>query len=351
MQKILPSDERLTYSGRIDFEDRDHPVFCYCGTNVRCRFFGTSVYAHIKNTKNDWRNYLGWLMDGKEYCLELERDDETHRLCLAEGLENGWHDLMLFKRQDECHYFVLEGLETEGEIEKVELPKKRLEVIGDSISCGDVVEAVAYEGKLDPEHHGEYSNAYWSYSWQLARLLDADIHITSESGIALLDDTGYFNEEGSNGTGAQGMENCFDYIQFNRNYHVFKKWDFRLFTPHVVIVAFGQNDAHPDNYMARDYHGEKAVFWRKRYRAFVEKLMNLYPDAQIILTTTLLMHEKAWDDAIEEVCQSIHADRVTHFLYRRNGIATPGHVRIAESREMAEEMGRYIQTLPIRWDE
>ena len=179
---------------------------------------------------------------------------------------------------------------------------------------------------------------------------DADIHITSESGIALLDDTGYFNECDGSGRSAQGMESCFDCIEFNRNFGVFKKWDFGRYTPHVVIVAFGQNDAHPDDYMNRDYDCEKAVYWRSRYKAFVEKLMRLYPNARIILTTTILNHNKEWDDAIEEVCRAIDSDRVTHYLYRRNGCATPGHVRIDESKEMALELYEYINSFPDVWN-
>ena len=32
-----------------------------------------------------------------------------------------------------------------------------------------------------------------------------------------------------------------------------------------------------------------------------------------------------------------------HFLYRRNGAGTPGHIRIPEAEEMAEELAGYIE--------
>ena len=349
MKLIKPYDDRLTYSGRIDFDDIKKPIFCYCGTNVRCRFYGTSVYAYINNTKNDWRNFLGYLIDDKQYSFELERDNVTHKIKLADNLENKWHDLLLFKRQDECHYFSFEGLEVEGNVEKIHLPLRKIEIIGDSISCGEVVEANDYIGKVDPEHHGEYSNAYYSYGWQLARMLEAEIHITSESGIALLDDTGYFNQIDENGRHAQGMESCFDKIEFNRNYDVYKDWDFSKYTPHVVIVALGQNDAHPIDYMKENFNNEKSIYWRKKYKDFIEKLMSLYPLATIILTTTILIHDSAWDRAIEEVCLDINSKRVKHYKYRRNGSGTPGHVRIEESKEMAAELFEYINSLSIEW--
>ena len=46
-----------------------------------------------------------------------------------------------------------------------------MEVFGDSVSCGEVSEALKYVGKPDPEHDGEYSNSWYSYAWITARKL------------------------------------------------------------------------------------------------------------------------------------------------------------------------------------
>ena len=32
---------------------------------------------------------------------------------------------------------------------------------------------------------------------------------------------------------------------------------FNQFTPHVVVVAIGQNDNHPEDYMKENYSGKK----------------------------------------------------------------------------------------------
>lgn len=42
--------------------------------------------------------------------------------------------------------------------------------------AGEVSEAVDYVEKEDPEHNGEYSNSWYSYSWMTARKLGAQIH-------------------------------------------------------------------------------------------------------------------------------------------------------------------------------
>lgn len=76
-----------------------------------------------------------------------------------------------------------------------------------------------------------------------------------------------------------------------RDSEVLKNGDFGKYTPDIVVVAIGQNDANPDNYMPKDYNGGKAKRWRAHYESFVRKLMQLYPSAHIILATTILMHE------------------------------------------------------------
>ena len=69
-------------------------------------------------------------------------------------------------------------------------------------------------------------------------------------------------------------------------------------------MAIGQNDKDPYDYMKADYHSEQSLYWRLAYKDFISKLRKRYPQAHIILTTTILNHEAVWDEAIEEVCRS-----------------------------------------------
>lgn len=122
------------------------------------------------------------------------------------------------------------------------------------------------------------------------------------------------------------------------------QWDFSQYMPQVVIVAIGQNDSHPEDYMKLDDDGAKAMKWRTYYRSFLEKLRETYPGAHIICCTTLLRHDSAWDKAISEVVEPIKDDKITQYLFRQNGDGTPGHLRISEAEEMAEELSAYIKT-------
>lgn len=345
---ISPAHEALQYMGRIDWDDPENPIWAYPCTSVRVRFTGSVAKACVTNYRGCWDNYLGVIVDGVQTKLLLAPEGRQE-ITLAEGLSEGEHELLLFKRQDMCHAVQLHGLgfAENAEISVPEaLPKRRIEVYGDSVSAGEVSEAVEFCGQVDPPHNGEFSNSYYSYSWCTARLLGAQLHDIAQGGASLMADTGYFHAPDY-----LGMEQIYDKIEYNDQVLPTKQWDFARYTPHVVILAIGQNDNHPDDYMSADIDCEKAKVWRAHYRDFVANLRKIYPNAHIILSTTILNHHENWDISIDRVCTSLADAKVHHFLYSKNGCGTHGHIRIPEAEQMARELSAFIETLPNVWED
>lgn len=368
--KIAADHKYLQYSGRINFEDQSAPEFVFPCSYVRMRFRGAAVKVIVRNQNNYWDNYLGVIIDGQQRKIKLSNEGEMQILeLMADGEIKGMecpasgemqeallsdereqiHDLLLFKRQDACHMFKFYGFVIEGEAEILpppEKPQRRIEVYGDSVSAGEVSEALEFAGKEDPVHDGEYSNSWYSYAWMTARKLNAELHDIAQGGIALLDHTGWFCEPDY-----VGMETAYNKILYNPAFGRIKSWDFDSYRPHVVIVAIGQNDNHPIDYMKEDYNCRQAIHWRAHYKQFIEKLREIYPDAEIVLATTILAHDEAWDRSIEQICQELADKKVHHFLYTKNGTGTPGHVRIPEAEQMAEELSAFINSLGKRiWE-
>ena len=100
-------------------------------------------------------------------------------------------------------------------------------------------------------------------------------------------------------------------------------------------------------YMKEEPDGEKAERWRNCYKAFLRNLREKYPSAHIVCCTTLLVHDEAWDGAIGQAVGELGDERITQYLFKRNGKGTPGHLRIPEAEEMAEELAGYIESLSI----
>ena len=378
-----PSDARFAFEGRIDFEDINAPVFVYPCSYVKLRVKGHFAALAAENRHSYFENALGVLVDGtyrgkvllhdgnttqgesvSQFLLRLpakcEENAEIAGLCelsdkeyvrmydLSAFLDGEEHEITIFKRMDACHYFTFHGLISnmllpceKGLRRDIVEKERRIEVYGDSISCGEVSEAIGRCGADDPEgHNGIYSNSFYSYPWILARKLGARLHDVAQGGIALWDDTGYFDLPN-----AKGMLSTYDKIENNPSLGERIPWDFTKYVPHVVIVAIGQNDAHPENYMAEAYDGEKALRWREDYRRFLGLLREKYPKALIVLTTTILGHDPAWDRAIRQVCDEMRDPKIRQFLYEKNGCGTSGHVRIPEAEKMAAEMHGFLESL------
>lgn len=341
--KILPDNEKLSYSGRIDWSNPLAPVFVYSCTSVGMRFTGNVLKIRVRNHCAYWDNYLGYILDGRQSALALPKDGEAIFSLEVGGRREQVHEALIFKRQDACHEITFLGAEISDGAKLLDMPEKpemKIEVYGDSVSAGEVSEAVEYTGKEDPEHNGEYSNSWYSYAWMTARKLNAQIHDIAQGGIALLDGTGWFHAPDY-----IGMETAWDKIHYNTDLGEETAWNFSQYTPQVVIVAFGQNDSNPEDYMKDDFDGEKAVRWREHYKSFLMALRNKYPLAHVVCCTTLLCHDEAWDKAIGKAVREIGDEKITQYIFRRNGKGTPGHLRIPEAEEMAEELVAYIRTL------
>lgn len=343
--QIELTNEKLVYSGRIDWSNPKAPVFIFPCTSLFMRFTGNKLCITVRNQSVFEDNYLGCILDGEQTAIRLPENGEAILDMNVKHGDTNEHSLLLFKRQAACHELTLLKIAI-GDGEKLLDPgvktERKIEVYGDSVSAGEVSEAVDYVGKEDPEHNGEFSNSWYSYAWMTARKLNARIHDIAQGGIALMDRTGWFCAPDY-----IGMETIWDKVHYNPELGSMTEWDFTQYTPQVVIVAIGQNDSHPDNFMAEDYNGEKARLWRHKYQRFLRALRMRYPKAHIICMTTLLNHDAAWDDAIEEVCRNMKDSGISHYMFRRNGRGTPGHLRIPEAEEMADELAAYIENLSI----
>lgn len=360
-KKLIAADsECLQYMGRIDWDDPKHPVFAWPATCVETVFTGTSVGVVFKNIRMQDYTSLGYIIDGIQGKIEMrgETMKQSHRhwcgtdtilpdngeeydysfYMLAEGLEDKEHTLKIFKRLAAAHYVDFAGIVVD-ESAKLRNPEKKydfkLEVYGDSVSAGEVTEAIWFEGQCDPAHHSQYDNSHFSYASMLARKLNAELHLQGQGGIAIFDGTGYFCADQ-----LTGMESCYDKIQYSP-YKPTKNWDFSKFTPDAVIIALGQNDANPEP--ERIKTPEYRRKWKDAYIAMLNELRNKHPLAKFVLILTVLGHDTTWDDALEEIVQEVNSPDVTHFMFRRTGSATSGHPRATEQEEMAGELYEYFK--------
>ncbi len=346
---FIPADSRLiSYVGRVDRTNPKAVKIVFAGTQITVRFIGTELSALILNHRYFNVMELGVIIDGRETKVRFDKNDEKFSLPIAEKLENGEHEVTLFKRQDASHYFDFFGFEANSGAEFIEpapKPARRMECYGDSVSAGAVCEAVDFTAKCDPEdNQGVYDNAWHSYSMITARNLGAQLHNIAQGGIAIFDRTGYYHAPDY-----IGMETAYNKIcYFPEAEGGYSDWDFAQYTPHVVIFAVGQNDQHIEEGDPDINDSEYRAKWKNRYKDIIRDLRGKYPKATFVMLLTVLMHSPDWDKAVEEITQELKAEgdeKISHFLFKRTGKATPGHPRLSEQYEMAEELTAYLSSM------
>ncbi len=337
MSKIITefSDPKISYTGRVDMSDG--ATMCWPGAEARFKFRGTEVTVYGENDNFGWPTVLGATVDGREEKMSAGSGEVVWKIS---GLEDKEHEVSVYKRM-EGHYFTLRKIETDGELlDPPKKPSKRIEVYGDSVSAGSVVDAVEYVGKPDPEENsGQWDNSLHAYPQLIAKLLPAEVYDTSQGGIAIFDRTGYFEMPDT-----RGVESCFDKVRYS-SYRPQKIWDFR-FKPHVIIMAVGQNDAYPDPDCIKNPEGYEK--WVNKYIEIINAIRSHSPKAAVVLALTVLQHDPIWDDALEDISKRLGGPegRAYHFMYTRCGKATPGHPRVPEQEEMAREMTAFLKSLP-----
>lgn len=336
--KYTGNDSSYRFMGRIDFANADEPLFIYAGSMVKLTFRGTRADILIRNVSMHTYCSVGVVLDGVQQCVRLADSKEIQRFTVAEGLAECEHTMYIFKRQAAANYYYFCGIETDGELcRTAPFDDFKIDVYGDSVSAGEVTEALYYVGMPDPENHGSvYDNSWFSYPLALARKLNAEVYDNSQGGLALFDGTGYFN-----GDNYIGLETTYDQMSYVPYAPMgVSKWDFSRYTPNLVIFAIGQNDAHPDPKAI--YTEEYSRKWLNKYEEIITTLAGYYPEARFLLITTLLRHEKIWDEVLDRACTELKRklgdERVRRYRFRRNGDATDGHPRATEQEEMAGEL-------------
>lgn len=339
----------IQYTGRMDFTDPKSVLMIYPGSYIKVRFEGSSISLRFSQEESDWGNYIGYIIDDIiEGKILLEENTEDKSYKIIDGLEDKEHLLTIFRRADftrgRCFFngVILEP--GKSLLPPPPRPGRRIEVYGDSITAGEVSEAYGYEGKLDPEETAHLSNAWYSYANILARMLEAEIHNVGQGGLALQDGYGYCCQPDT-----IGLETTFDKLIHIPYLGGYTYWDFKKYTPHIVIIAIGQNDSstHPDVV----YDEKLRTIWKEKYLHILRTLRNHHKDAYFILTTSLMYHDIAWDDLIEEIRIEFNDPKVKTYRYKRLGKGTPGHIRRSEAQEMAEELALFIGTLDDPWQE
>jgi lysophospholipase L1-like esterase len=260
--RVMPDDNNILYTGRIDFTNPLAPRFDWPGIQVQANFEGSYIGAVIKDGNNDYNVFI----DGKQEGVAVTRPG-TEEYTLADKLPSGKHLLTLSRRGEGYQgVAVFKGLllERTGKLlAPPQRPKRKIEFIGDSITVGFGVEGI---GVKCPSER-EFKNNWKAFSAVVSRELGAEYHIVAISGRGLVK-----NWAEKEKVSAEPLPFFYDSTLQNEPS---MKWDFKSWIPDMVVINLGTNDYSAPPVPDGD------VF-KQAYMDLIKKVRGYYPKALIV---------------------------------------------------------------------
>ena len=346
---ISPTDQHIQYTGRISFTNPERPTWNYPGVQIIAAFEGTSLRMIAKPRSG----YFMAQIDQAEPFKVAFRGERDSVVTLATALPDGRHLVRLM--------YIIEGYEFFPEfwgfvldkgrqlIDAPVLPSRKIEFIGNSITCG-----YGNEG-LKKEEHFDYAteNHYYSYASIAARNLEAQHWVVARSGIGA-----YRNYDGpKKGNPESCMPVQYEYTGYAwkpelRKEQTFlrEKWDFNRYQPDVICINLGTNDLSTPNY--------DLSLLKQSYQKFLKMVRQHNPKAKIVLLTGSMLYNQELQiakqllDEITDKAQKAGDKEVYRFdMNHIDGEAFLGndwHPNVYQDEKMANELTAYLRKL-MNW--
>lgn len=300
MSKFIVNKENVKITGRGMY-DEDQNFWCaLSGSGFECRFKGRTLTlkligdkaAELPENDENWVRYAVYvngirtiegLLDsvvktipvicGTEYSKEVEAD-------------------IKFIKLSECAMSTVGicPIECDGEITPIPEKPMKLEIIGDSITCGYGVDA------YDPLVHFKTATEDFtkSYAYKTAKMLDADVRAFSVSGWGII--SGYVD--------SPDMPRLTDhllppyYTKLGFSYQKFDDrdglapqdidWDFSEYVPELIVINLGTND---NSWCTR--HEDRYAMYVDEYAKFLHTVHNCNPTSKLLCIMGVMLDEIA----------------------------------------------------------
>ncbi|WP_164735533.1 SGNH/GDSL hydrolase family protein [Pseudoflavitalea rhizosphaerae] len=321
------ADPNLHFVGRIDFSNPQLPRFWAPGVYCTGKFKGDSALLLVKDELlwGSNHNYITIVMDD-EPPVRLKLKSASDTVLLKAKKKKNTHRFLFCKAtESNIGYCVIAGIACEALLAPDPLPVRKIEFIGNSITCSAGSDASVIpcgKGKWEDQH-----NAYLGYAAITARALQSQWQLTAVSGIGLMHSCCGLKIT---------MPQVFDKISLHRDTIA---WNFNRYQPDVVTVCLGQNDGVQDS-----------TEFCSRYISFLQTLRAYYPSAELICLTSPMADAKLnnmqrnYLRKITTAMQLQGDQKVSHYFFSK--IYNKGcdwHPDLEEHALIAAELTKYIR--------
>lgn len=322
---LSPRETPMTLSGRAVYQEDGGLRFGYPGVSVHMLISGGTL--SLEAASSSGQNHLLVAVEG-ETPFTLTPGTQPARYTLTTGtqprwvrithLSETWHGLVTL------HSFQLQGGRF---LQPPPAPTRKLLVIGDSVTCGEAVHRTA-----DCQKDTRWWRPDQSWGMLLGEALEAEVHLVCYGGRGLI--------RSWNGNTAELQAP--DFVDLAIAVERGPTWDHREYQPDVILVSLGTNDFS----LGIGPLPEREAFV-DAYVDFVKHLLEVYPQAQLVLTEGAIVNDEAdpsrpqktrLRDYIAATVAAVNSARVTQLPSRHYpGDSCDAHPTGAQHRQMAED--------------
>lgn len=337
---VKPGNKEISYSGRVEIT-ADSTLFYWPGTAARIVFKGSGASVKMKSLKE--KAFFYAILDNNDSnAIKFETGNTLRTIELAKGLSEGTHTLEIYKLTNSTSANILYGFELYGRAELLHNTDKRtrkIEFYGNSITAGHGVDVP--DGGKDSGAPEEYNN-YYTYAAITARHYNAKPSFIARGGIGIT--VSWFPE-----------------IMPETYYRIdpldpASKWDFKKYTPDVVVINLFQNDSWLVNMPQHEQFKRRfgttkpsPEFIIQSYKDFVFSIRGKYPKAKIICALGNMDATKdgsEWPGYIQKAVDGLMDKNIytVNFPFKNSG----GHPNRKEQAAMSQQLIEFIDK-NIKW--
>ncbi len=352
MQKLtFPNDiDKIRISGRNLVKDNTL-YFDWSGAFVELVFTGKKLTANIKTDFWDCDRFYGRIAvivnDDKENATYIMLDNGVQKdYTLYECDEEKTVTIRIVKISEAAFAKVgYTAIEVDGVVLAPLKAKysRKIEVIGDSITCGYGVEAKAAEECYSTATQ----NPLKAYSTLIAEKCSSEYQLVSWSGIGIV--SNYVDPEVEEPLNNwlmpplypytdKGLENVIGF----KNGASHEEWDFSKYVPDVIVINLGTNDQSWVRQIP-----EREELFSTEYTRFLTFIREKNPNAYIVCTYGIM--GTALADVLTKTVAGMNDDKITHFPLTEHlaedGYGADWHPSAISHIKVADKLAPYINSI------
>lgn len=325
--QIPANDAHISIMGRTHINPDKSVLMGFPGVSFFLEAEGTQLTVAIKS--NNGNSWIDVIVDDQP-AKAIKIGNQLQTVELFSFAKSGKHKVRLTHRSENWHgNITLTEFSLKGKrfLSAPQLPKRKMLVLGDSVTCGEAIDRVAGEQK-----HTGWWNARESYGLLTAEALNAQVHLVCWGGRGLI-------RSWNGKTDEQNLPDFYEYAVGDNDINL--KWDHTQYQPDLIVSAIGTNDFNPGIPDRETYVST--------YVKLIHKLRLNHPQAQIVLIEGSILNgenKAALTGYIAEVVKRVNDPKVQQGQSDYHpGDASDGHPTKEQHALMATKLIGQIRPL------